>query len=158
VGLRLYPNNGGPNGWQFEEEYVTENHPHNNHPDFNRSPTRVSGTPESDAITFGFNRYLYFAVKFVWEPYLAYGVTQRRLLSGELVLEVQRGGEMLRACWDVVDRRTGERLVETATGVISMTADLTPYRESWTMTLHRGDYLLRNGVLEASTKNCGGGS
>lgn len=160
MGLYLYPENGTYfNGWHFEQDETYDGDPLPFDPVYNRSPDSVSGTPQDDIITFSFNKYLYFSVHAWWEPFLAYGVKQRRILSGELVLEVERGaaGGIIRACWDVIDRRTGVCFVETATGVISATAELLPRTEQWTLTLHRGDkLLLPDGTLEASTRGCGG--
>jgi hypothetical protein len=153
MGLRLYPNGGGPS-LQFESKEVWRDTAFYS-PEVGMAPTRVSGTPRGDAVEFGFDRFLYFNVHGYWRPYLAAGVVQRRLVTGELILEASRG-VMLRACWDVIDRRSGAAFEETATGVVTAAAELSPYAEQWTRTLHRGDFLLRNGVLEPAESGCGG--
>jgi hypothetical protein len=151
VGLYLYTN--GDNNQHFDK-YTGPGLGDN--PEYDSTPVRVNGTPYDDTITFDLDMNAYYKIHSWFEGIFATAVTQRRLVTGELVLEADRG-EILRACWDVCDLRTGVSFTETATGVIVATGETRAFVQNWQLTLYRGDYLLRNGVLEASTKSCGGG-
>lgn len=157
MALILYPNGLNALTPYLGPEDRGPSHPFTDNPEYDLSPSRIVGTPQDDLITFFVPRFLYFNVHGFWAGYFAQSVKQRRLATGEIVLE-SNGGTMLRACWDIADNRTGGCFTETATGVMQAVATVGSLEESWQLILYRGDYKLTNGVLEIAERACGGGA
>lgn len=113
-------------------------------PEQKGSATAMSGTPWDALIRFSFSlRAIRQELNFWLPNAYARGVTRTPLESGEVQLTSRKPCEICRLTWEVRDRRDNTLFVESAVGLLEVTAArIAATDESYSLTLHTGDFLL----------------